>query len=157
MADTPTQQAPGNYYPPLEDVELVCEFLDRGYSHEQAALMLFDDLRPYYHGRPSDLRAKCRRLVATVSGDRVRWNPQKSQVTMDLAFEGDYDAWLSLTYYERKEVIDRLCLVYKGRIPHPSWPDFTPEEGIYHWAERVHERGERITNLFHKNREKFDG
>lgn len=153
-----TQQAPGNYYPPIEDVELICEFLDRGYSEEQTAMALFDDLRDWYSGRPSDLRHKCRRMVQTVAGDRARWSPYMDQLTMDQAYEGNREAWENLTYYERKAVIERLCMTFYGPIPHPSWPTLEAGEGVYRWAEEVGERGERIKDLFYKTyRGRLDG
>ena len=127
---------PGNYYPPIEYCEQICELLDRGYSVDAIGDLMAKE-NPTTVRRPSDHRRMFRRMAVTISKDRVGWYPYMDTLNMELAYEGNRAAWDELSHYERREVLNRMSENYATGRYHPCWPNLDISEGTAEWCRSV--------------------
>lgn len=140
----------GNRFYDEDEVELICEMLDRGYPHAQIVDALVDFWEGYYSPRnKGHLRQKCLGHVQQVAADRWSWSTFRDPVAMELAYMGQRDEWENLTYYERREVVLRMQRLLDADTPHPAFPGVPINTGgLAQWAEQVGCNPNNITSPF---------
>ena len=141
---------PSGCYYEEEELDLICEMLDRGFPTEQIVTALMDELGKVSSKSATYYRQRCRDRIRLVAQDRWNWSHYLDPIGMELAFMGSKDEWQNLNYYERREVVLRLQLLLDNDTPHPAFPDRPINEGgLADWAEAVGcEDVQSITNPF---------
>lgn len=144
----------GSKYYEEEEVELICEMLDRGYPVDQITKAVIEYMQPFPARNAHHYHEKAERHVLAVQADRWNWCTHRNPLTMQLAFEGNKDAWDSLNHYERRDVVLRLQYHMDNGIPHPKFSDLpilnlNEGSGLTAWCSSVGlEDPQHITNPF---------
>lgn len=146
---------PGPSYYDEDEVDLVCEMLDRGFSVQQVASAVYDLWGVGGTRNKAHYEKKAMSHVLAIQEDRWNWCTHRDPLTMQLAFEGSAEAWWSLNHYERRDVVLRLQHHMDNGIRHPKFPDhpmlsFNSEfSGLIAWCKSVGlEDPQHITNPF---------
>lgn len=128
---------PGGHYYEEEEVELICEMLDRGYERERMVAILMEYWQDGYNNA-SYQRQRCRDRIDHVAGDRWNWSTTRDPIAMELAFLGSRYEWENLNYYERRDVVLRLQALLDNNIRHPVFHHRDVlDGGLSEWAEAV--------------------
>jgi hypothetical protein len=108
-----------------DEVEIICELLDRGYPDKAIIRELMNTFYPpeMPAARKHDKRRSFQLHINTVRGDRWNWCTKRSPIAMERAFCGYKDAWDELNFYERRDVVLRLQALYDTGRGHPIIDD----------------------------------
>lgn len=141
---------PGPAYYDEDEVDLVGEMLDRGFSVQQTADAVFEFWAPTDTRNTAYWHKKALAHVLAIQADRWNWYTGRNQTTMDRAFEGSKPDWDALTHYERREVVLRLQHLLDNDLRHPNFPEHKIlEGGLIAWCNSVGlDDPQHITNPF---------
>jgi hypothetical protein len=126
----------------------VIEILD-AYTDE-----FLSTLQPSRRHRQRDL---ARYWIREVVEDPRPWDPRLDEIAIERAYDGDAEVWLGLTYYERRECLDRLVFTYDNKTNHRMWPHLPVVEGFGQWCRKVGEPQDRVPNISLKRRQRAAG
>jgi hypothetical protein len=99
-----------------------------------------------------------REFVTRVVGDIDNYDTHLDEVAVQRAYEGDRDAWVALTHWERKECVHRIISRAALDKTHVRWPalpvhrDYDVSGWLWEWATAVGESPRRFQRLLvHRN------
>lgn len=141
----PRRIIPPHFYKP-EEVTLMLELDARGFSPKQIVDAMQYELSYLYtpgHWRSS--KHKLRARVEKILGERDLWSPYEDEGRIQAALDGSKEAYDALSYYELREVSNRLYKAYQGA------------GSLTVWCEQVDESTFALATRFSTKRVREDG
>jgi hypothetical protein len=105
------------------------------------------DIREIARDLVGSYDAVTREFVTRVAADVDNYDTYLDEVAVQRAYEGDGDAWVALTHFERKECVYRLISRAALDKTHLRWPGLPASVWLGEWASAVGESPRRFQSL----------